>query len=168
MTHFITPSYSAAHRVESVNATTPEASQDFPGTRGLAMLLLSAMTAAVMAVAYEVMDTVAEGHLLVMWMILWAVLFAALMLLAGVARRIATRLKTSLDAWSHRVAQSRADRRLWALAQQDSRVMADLQQAIMRQTAGADVASDAAAPVQAVPEVKLTGFMAHPYARYSI
>lgn len=167
MTRFTTPSYPATHRVESASAATPEASQDFPGTRGLAMLLLSAMTAAVMAVAYEVMDTVAEGHLLVMWMILWAVLFAALMLLAGVARRIAARLKTSLDAWSHRVAQGRADRRLWALAQQDSRVMADLQQAIMRQTAAADAAPDAAA-AQAVPEVKLTGFMAHPYARYSI
>lgn len=143
MTRFITPSYSAthhgAHRVESVGAAAPEASQDFPSTRGLAMLLLSAMAAAVMAVAYEVMDTVAEGHLLVMWMILWTVLFAALMLLAGVARHVAARLKTSLDAWSRGLAQGRADRRLWILAQQDSRVMADLQMAMQSSETHAEV-----------------------------
>jgi hypothetical protein len=37
-----------------------------------------------------------------------------------------------LDAWSARVAQRRADERLWAIAQTDARLMADLQGAMNR------------------------------------
>ena len=36
-------------------------------------------------------------------------------------------LKARLDAWSQRVAQARAEERLWALARIDARIMADLQ-----------------------------------------
>ena len=58
--------------------------------------------------------------------------FVALAIFAGTARRIASRLKTGLDSWSRRVAQSRADQRLWAIAQSDPRVMSDLHAAMLR------------------------------------
>lgn len=122
---------SRAERVES----EVEAAQQFSSTRGVALLLLSALAAAVISVAYEVMDTETEGHLLVMWMGLWAVLFGLLAVFASTARSLALRLKTSLDAWSHRQAQARADQRLWAMAQKDERLMADLKMAMLRSEA---------------------------------
>jgi hypothetical protein len=39
---------------------------------------------------------------------------------------------SALDAWSERVAQERADERLWLIAQSDARVMADLKNAMAR------------------------------------
>ncbi len=137
MTSFVNTPYSSQHqgaaRIESVVDAAQQVRQTAASPRALAALLLSAMTAAAMVVAYEVMDTVAEGHLLVMWLALWAVAFAVLALFANTARQLATRLKTSLDGWSRRVAQRRADERLWAMALQDPRLMADLQSAMQYQ-----------------------------------
>ena len=117
MTSFVNIKYSTQHpgvaRVESAIDAAKQLRQGFSGTRGLATLLLSAMAAAVMVVAYQVMDSVTEGHLLVMWMALWAVAFAALALFAGTARNLAARLKAGLDSWSRSLAEARADQRLW-------------------------------------------------------
>ena len=136
MTSFITIDYAARHqgaeRFESAVEAVQHARQDLSSTRGLATLLLSAVTAAVMVVAYQVMDSMAEGHLLGLWMGLWLVAFAALALFSGATRRLAARTKSSLDAWSRNRALVRADQRLWAMAQHDSRLMADLQAMMMR------------------------------------
>ena len=148
MTSFVNIKYSAQHH----GAAAPALPQGSSEARGLSMLLLSAMVAAVMGAAYEVMDSVAEGHLLVMWVALWAVAFATLALFGGVACQMATRLKNSLDVWSHTVAQARADQRLWATAQADPRVMADLQAAMMR-----DEARTEAQAARAARALKLAG-----------
>jgi hypothetical protein len=103
---------------------------DSSSQRGLTLIVLSAMAAVMAAVAYEVIDSVAEGHMLLVWMGLWAGLLMVMTLFTGMAHRIAAALKKPLDNWSQRLAQSRADRRLWTLAQQDHRVMADLQYAM--------------------------------------
>jgi len=136
MTHFIDIKYSINHpgvaRLESVVEAFRQLQQGLSGTRGLAALMLSALVAAIMVVAYQLMDSVAEGHLLVMWTALWAVGFAALALFAGSARHLAARLKHGLDSWSRSLAESRADQRLWAAARSDSRVMADLLAATQR------------------------------------
>lgn len=136
MTSFVNVKYSNQHpgvaRVESAIDAAKQVGHSFYGVRGVATLLLSAFAAAVMVVAYQVMDSVAEGHLLVIWIALWIVAFAALALCAGTARQLAQRLKTSLDAWSRSIAEARADQRLWAMARNDARVMADLQSAITR------------------------------------
>jgi len=57
---------------------------------------------------------------------LWLVGFVALGLFAGAARNVAQTTVSSLNAWSHRVAQQRADERMWVIAKSDPRVMADL------------------------------------------
>ena len=141
MTSFVNIEHSNDHsgvaRVESVIESAQHIGRGLLGKRGLATLLLSAMAAAVMVVADEVMTTVAEGHLLVMWIALWAVAFVSLAGFAGTARDLATRIKVGLDNWSRQLAEARADQRLWAAAKSDARVMADLQAAASRH---ADVA----------------------------
>jgi hypothetical protein len=69
---------------------------------------------------------------MVLWISMWAAAFAVLALLAGAASNLATRIKAGLDAWSRSLAQSRADQRLWAMAQSDPRIMVDLQAAMSR------------------------------------
>lgn len=160
MTSFVNIKYSNQHpgvaRVESAIDAAKQLRQGFSGTRGLATLLLSAMVAAIIVVADQVMDSVTEGHLLVLWVALWVVAFAALALFAGTARNVAARLKTGLDSWSRSLAEARADQRLWAIAKTDARVMADLQAAMLREQAKTD---------KAEPDAKLTAFMASAYTR---
>lgn len=148
MTSFVNIKYSTQHpgvaRAESAFGAVRQLAHTFSGTRGLATLLLSAIAAAVMVVAYQVMDSVTEGHLLVMWIGLWAVAFAILAVFAGAARNAAVSMKAGLDGWSRSLAEARADQRLWQAAKSDPRVMADLQMALLRAQADAEVAVDAA------------------------
>ena len=136
MTSFVHLEYSTQHpgvaRMESAIDSAQKVKRHFSGPRGLSTLLLSAVAAAVMVVAYQVMDSMADGHLLVLWIGLWAVAFATLAICASTARAVAGRLKASLDGWSRNVAAKRADERLWTIAKTDARVMADLQCAISR------------------------------------
>ena len=136
MTSFVHLEYSNQHpgvaRVESAIASAQQIKRNFSTTRSLAMLLLSAIAAAVMVVAYQVMDTMAEGHLLALWIGLWAVAFATLAAFASTARFMVLKSKASLDAWSRSIAAKRADERLWAMARTDARLMADLQAVMTR------------------------------------
>lgn len=136
MTSFVHIEYSNQHpgvaRIESAIDAAQQLRQGFFGTRGLAGLLHSAIVAAFMVVAYQVMDSVAEGHLLVMWIALWVVAFAALAFFANTARHLAARITVGLDRWSRNLAAARADERLWAMAKVDSRIMAELQTVMSR------------------------------------
>lgn len=138
MTSFVNIDYPTVHpgvaRFEAVVASARSAGKGFNATKGLAVMLLAAIGAALLVVADQVVDTWADGHLLAAWVALWAVGIAALALFAGSVRSLFKRLVARLDAWSYRVAQARADQRLWAIAKSDPRVMADLQAAIARGT----------------------------------
>ena len=152
MTHFINRSHPNHHhgadRVEALMDATQQISHDVTGKHGMALLIASALAAAVMAVAYEVMDSDTESHLLMIWMALWMALFATFILSAGRLRLAGLQLRSSLDAWSRSLAEARADQRLWDMAKQDDRVMADLQAAMDRSEVLADTAD---AVVAAVP-----------------
>jgi hypothetical protein len=140
MTSFVHTDYSTQHPgvTQAAPASAGQINPQATGTRALSKLLLSAVAAAVMVVAYQVMDSMADGHLLVLWIGLWAVAFATLAICANTARNVARRVKSSLDKWSRTIAAKRADERLWAMAQTDGRVMADLQAVMTRHTADAD------------------------------
>ena len=157
MTSFVHLEYATKHpgvaRVESAIESAQHLRQGFSGTRALAKLLLSAIAAAVMVVAYQVMDTLAEGHLLVMWTGLWAAAFIALAVFANATRHLAARMKAGLDNWSRNLAQASADERLWAMAKVDSRVMADLQHAIARNEQPQPFESGDKAPTMVSPAV---------------
>ena len=145
MTSFTHTTFSTEHaginRVGSALDTVGQLGHGVSGARGLATVLLSAMVAAVIVVAYQVMDSVVEGHLLVGWLAMWAIVFAALAVFAGATRRMAARIKLGLDNWSQTIAEARADQRLWAMARADARVMSDLQAAMSRQELNADLSS---------------------------
>ncbi len=152
MTSFINPSFPSEHpgvvRAESVAAAARGLYQNFDSSRSLAAVLLAAVVSALVVAADQLVDSWAEGHLLMAWVIVWAVGFAAMALFAGSARNLASRVVKALDAWSLREARARADKRLWATALSDPRIMADLQVAMGR---GADQAEVAATDVAEQP-----------------
>ena len=114
-----TQQYGSAYRLESaVSVAKKPARQGASGSRGLFAVLFSAVTAAAWVVSYEVMDSVDEGHLLIMWMALWYVAFAALAMLGGTVRRMS--------------------QRLWNLAKSDLRLSADLHAAKLNPAGGAE------------------------------
>jgi len=147
--HFVHLEYATTHsgvvRAEQAvqNARAIGASLTGPGS--LATLLLAAVVAALVVVADQMMDIWADGHMLAAWVVLWAVVFAAVGLLAGSMRHLAAKLMAGLDVWSANLAQRRADERLWAIAQTDARLMAELQSALNRD----DVQLAKANPAQA-------------------
>lgn len=136
MTRFVTPSFPTEHqgvkRMELAAQSARNLSRRLSGARMLSAALALSMATAVMAAAYQAMDTLAEGHLLVLWTGAWLAAFAAVPLLTGSLRKLALSLKLRLDAWSRRMAHVRAEQRLWAIAAQDPRIMAELQVAVSR------------------------------------
>ena len=136
MTSFIQPGFSDQHagveRVVSAVGALRAMRGGFDSTKGLSAMLLAAMVSALVVVADQLIETWADGHLMVAWVVLWLVAFSALALFAGAARNVAATLVTALDAWSVRLARRRADQRLWAMAKADPRLMADLTMAMGR------------------------------------
>ena len=116
-----------------------------PGSKALATMLLAASVSALIVVADSVIDTYADGHLLLGWITLWAVGFAAIGLLAGTARKTAMRLSQAIGHRHQRRAQKRADAYLMALAQHDPRIMAEVQAAIQRANTAAQAMDQALA-----------------------
>ena len=127
MTTFIQPPFSTRHAgVERMESVAGALQGGFNSTKSLSGMLLAAMVSALVVVADQLIDTWAEGHLMLAWITLWVVGFAAVAVFAGAARTLSVTVVRALDAWSARVALRRADARLWASALADPRVMADL------------------------------------------
>lgn len=103
--------------------------------RVLAALLLSAGVAAAMLLTEQWLASWAQEHEIGAWLALWAVGVVALLALRGLSRRMAQAVVRSLDRWSAQAARRRADERLWELARDDARLMADLQASISRSEA---------------------------------
>lgn len=101
-------------------------------TKTLASWMLAAGVAALVVTTDILIDAWAESHVLAAWIALWVVAVVAIAALRGVTRLMAQNLMTGLDAWSANVAHRRADQRLWAMAQSDSRMLRDLQTAMDR------------------------------------
>ena len=123
---------SGTARTGSAAHDPQESHTGFDVTKGLSAMLLAAMVSALVVVADQLIDTWADGHLMVAWIALWVVGFTALAMFAGAARKLAVTAVASLDAWSRGVAKTRAEARLWAIAKTDPRVMADLTTAMAR------------------------------------
>jgi hypothetical protein len=98
----------------------------------LAGMLVAAVLAAVLVVADQLIQTWADGHLLLIWVTLWMVVFAALAWLAPVLRRSMGVALERVTLWAQARAAKRADAALWRTAQTDARVMGDLQSAMDR------------------------------------
>jgi hypothetical protein len=101
-------------------------------TKTLASFMLAAGVAALVVMTDQMIDSWADSHVVAAWFALWAVAALAIGMLRGVTRALAQNLMSGLDAWSAHLARSRADERLWAMAQTDGRLMRDLQTAMDR------------------------------------
>lgn len=136
MTSFVHLDYPKAHpgveRFESAMSAASQLGQKLDNGKGLAGVLLAAMMSALLVVADQLVDTWADGHMLAAWVMLWLIAFAALAFLAPTTRQISAWVLRALDAWSRRMARLRADERLWDMALQDPRIMADLRSARAR------------------------------------
>ena len=102
------------------------------GSKTLAGMLLAAMLAALLVVADQLIETWADGHLLLVWVALWAVMFGVLSYLMVPMRTLAGRVSQQWAHWMAGRMQRRADEALWELAQRDHRVMNELAVARMR------------------------------------
>jgi hypothetical protein len=98
----------------------------------LATGMLAAGVAALVVIADHMIDDWAETHVIAAWLALWVVAVVAIAALRGVSRMLAQGMMAGLDTWSANLARRRADQRLWAMAQQDSRLMTELQTAMDR------------------------------------
>jgi hypothetical protein len=129
---------SAALPADRRRANTPASDKGgLDGARTLAGMLLAAVAAALLVVADQLLDTWADGHLLLAWVVLWSVAFATLAVLATPLRRTARNLTAGLARWSALQAQRQSDAAIWRVAQQDHRIMQDLQMALLRGRHGA-------------------------------
>ena len=141
MTSFVQTGYSTRHpdveAAEAAQQTARELHRGFDSGKGMAAVLLAAIVSALLVVADQLLDTWADGHLMVAWVALWSVGFVAIALLAGTVRRFSAKVVEALDGWAAHIAQARADERLWSIALKDARVMADLQSALARDDADA-------------------------------
>ncbi|MFZ4478995.1 MAG: hypothetical protein ACOYNZ_03765 [Rhodoferax sp.] len=136
MASFIQPSFPSRHsgveRLESAFAIVQNVRHGFDSARSLSVMLLAAMVSAMLVVADQLMETWVDGHLLVVWVALWLLGFVGLAVFSMPARGLARVAVGALNAWSARLAQKRADQRLWSLAKADPRLMADLDAARAR------------------------------------
>ncbi len=110
--------------------------------KALSTLLLAAGVAALVVTTDQMIDDWAETHVLASWLALWGVAVLAIAALRGVTRLLAQKLMARLDVWSANLAHRRSDQRLWAMAQNDSRIMRDLQTAMDRAEDGSAPAKD--------------------------
>jgi hypothetical protein len=90
------------------------------------------MVSAMVVVADQLIETWADGHLLVAWVALWLVSFTVLALFAGAAHKLSNSVVEALAALLQRRARQRAEDLMWLMAKSDPRLMADLQCAMAR------------------------------------
>jgi len=118
---------------EAVDARGNRASAERPvlldSSTTMAGMLLAAVVAAALVVADQLIETWADGHLLVAWVVLWVITFAVLSLLMPSLRQISSILVSKLRQWSAKRAERIAQAELWNWAQHDYRVMAELRSA---------------------------------------
>ena len=134
MTTFVHIDYPKTHpgveRAISVAHKFQGFAQRLTQERGLAAMLQWSVVAAVLVGAFQAIDNLSEDHLMLAWLAMWLVALSALAFFARPLHQL--RLGQRLAAWNLRRKQAEADRRLWALAQVDPRIMAELQGALMR------------------------------------
>ena len=108
--------------------TRPVAASRVPseGSRMLAGMLLSAVLAALLVVADQLIETWADGHLLLVWVGLWTVAFTALALLAPPLRKLTGALARGLARWSRHLKQQREEAAFWAAVESDPRMLDEL------------------------------------------
>lgn len=136
MTSFVSPDYPSKHggltRMRDGLSTLPSFATSADSAKGLAGVLVAGGVAAAIVVADQIVTAWADGHLLLAWIAMWAIVFTLLALFSDSIRTWPTRLSADIDARLLAYNQAAEDARIWAAAQTDHRLMAELQLAKMR------------------------------------
>ena len=127
----VSSSSSASHIPAKAVVSSAKTSED---SRPLAGMLLAAAMAALLVAADQVIDSWVDGHLLAAWVALWTVTFAALALLATPLRKVANTGASWVSVYIKARRVRRQEEDMWELARHDSRVMAEIRLASLRQT----------------------------------
>ena len=98
----------------------------------LAGFLSAAVLAALLVVADQLIDSWAEGHLLLAWVMLWSALFAGLALLARPLRIASVATALAIQSWLTARAQAHHAQAGWEFALQDRRMRQELRAAHAR------------------------------------
>jgi hypothetical protein len=98
----------------------------------LAGFLSAAVLAALLVVADQLIDSWAEGHLLLAWVMLWSALFAGLALLARPLRLASVATALAIQSWLAARARARHAQAGWEFALQDPRMRQELRAARAR------------------------------------
>ena len=101
-------------------------------SQGLAGLLSASVFAALLAGADQVIDSWADGHMLLAWVMLWLSIFGGLALLTRPMRRASTVSALWLQTRVAALVQSRREAALWDLALHDPRMLQELRAAKAR------------------------------------
>ena len=125
--------YNAALDVSAAPASaTPGATAPAEASKTLAGVLSASVLAALLVVADQLIDSWADGHLLLAWVLLWSAVFTVLALLTQPLRRLSTAAALWLLGHMQAAAQARREAALWDYACQDPRVMDELRAAFAR------------------------------------
>lgn len=135
-TAFVHPDLSLEHRgadrLQQGASSVLRLARQFKGTKGLVALLLAGALSAFVVVADRVIGTWSEGNLLLAWAALWATVFLALALFAEATRGWTGKVAATWRAYRLASARRAEDRKVWAMAEADPRVMADIDAARLR------------------------------------
>jgi len=117
---------------QDVRAMPQRPSKRVAPSQALAGLLSASVFAALLAVADQVIDSWADGHMLLAWVMLWLSIFGGLALLTRPMRRASTASALWLQIRVAALIQSRREAALWELAIHDPRMLQELRAAKAR------------------------------------
>jgi hypothetical protein len=137
MTSFAHNSYPTEHpgvaRVSRILANIKNLAIGVDNAKTVAVVLLSAIVSALLVVVNQVIETYEDGNLLAAWILLWLITFTAIALLSTPIRQFVTGIKPAYKAWSVARRERANDLKMWEVARQDPRVMAEIQRAVSQQ-----------------------------------
>jgi hypothetical protein len=137
MTAFAHNSYPNEHpgvaRVTRILASFKNLAIRVDNAKTIAVVLLSAIVSTLLVVVNQVIETYEDGNLLAAWILLWLVAFTAIALLSTPIRQFASGLKPAYQAWMIARRERANDLKMWEVAIQDPRVMAEIQRAVSQQ-----------------------------------
>jgi len=135
MTAFAHTSYPSVHpgvqRATRVFGSLKNLAVRADSARSIAAILLSAIVSTVLVIVNQVIDTYTDGHLMAAWMFMWLVAFSTIALLASPIRKTVTGFKPAMSAWILARREKANDAKMWEVALQDPRVMAEIQRAMI-------------------------------------
>ena len=123
------PNHRGVMRLENADAALRATAGRLFNAKTLAGPLVAAALAASVIVAEQIINTWADGQLLLAWLALWFMLFAAFALFSEAVFGWSEMLGAAIGHWSDKGAQQAADAQVWQVARTDHRVMADLRAA---------------------------------------